>query len=155
MPTREGFVAVALATYSATEHAEMPKGWIGHAETTTDQGSITTGTDLTTLSLAVTVTAGRLIKIAAFAPILSTVAGDRAVLSIQEGSTVLQQAIVELDSTLAQTAHAVTVLSPSAGSHTYKVSLARGGGSSGTLSTSHASGARQSLLLVEDLGPSS
>ena len=61
------FVADELVT--ASKMNELPKGVLGYAQVTANQGSITTGSDLTGLSVTVTVPAGRRLKITGFAAI--------------------------------------------------------------------------------------
>lgn len=106
---------------------------IGYAEVSTSQTGITALTDLTGLSVTVTVptlTAGKKVIIEGWVPqIYSTVATDRADFAIREGSTGLAYAYNAAPSTGWGGATVKCRISPTAGSHTYKLSLARGVGS--------------------------
>lgn len=132
----------------------LPGGWLGYIEDITGQGSITTEASLTGLSLAVTVNASRRIEIRVKAAVGSTVSGDTVLYRIKEGATVLDS--LPLPITAAGGPGSIgtefaTVVTPTVGSHTYNVSLAR---SSGTGTISHqASGTQKSWLRVTDIGP--
>ena len=142
------FVADELVT--ATKMNSLPKGWIGYAERTTGQGSITTITDLTGLSVAVTVAAGRRIKVTGKILAKSSVATDLVVGTIREGSTVLQRFANHASGALYTSSQGSILLSPTAGSHTYKLSLERG---TGTGTIDHAADPTfPAFILVEDLG---
>lgn len=104
---------------------------LGYASVTGGQSGITTITDLTSLSVTVTVPSGARIKITGFLPqIYSTSDTDRADFHIREGSTSLGVVYGKAGTS----SHgwggpqAVAILQPTAGSHTYKLSLARGAG---------------------------
>lgn len=121
---------------------------LGYAETTTATGGITTTvTDLTGLSVTVNVPSGATILIEGFiAQIYSSAAGDRGDLQIREGSTSLQFAYSRIDTGANGWggAYVRLRLQPSAGSHTYKISLARGAGT-GTITTYAAADAKSSI----------
>lgn len=157
MATRTPFVATALGIYQKTDHDTMPKGAFGFISTTTDQTGITTETDLTGITLTVDVPANRMLKVTAKIPISSATASDRVGINIKEGATVLgTDNTTTTTANLAYTLTAVAIINgPTAGSHTYKVSAAIGGGGSGTgpIKTNHANSG-VSFLLVEDVGPS-
>lgn len=131
-------------------------GALGYSEASVDQGSITgTTTDLTDLSVTVNVPSGRQVKITGSVMVKSTVIQDEIRLRIQEGGTVLQ---IARDLSGERTGFPVTiqrsvVVEPTAGSHTYKLTLQRGTGS-GTLTLSSASASdERAFILVEDAGP--
>lgn len=133
--------------------SSIPGGCLGWVEVTTNQTGITTATDLSGLSLAITAATARLLKITAKVPVSSATADDRVGISIKEGSTVLsgdQTTLAQVS--LPYTLLAVAVVEFTAGSHTYKVSLGISGGATGPIRTDHVSNGR-SLLLVEDMGP--
>lgn len=115
---------------------------LGYAEVSSNQGSITTEVDLTNLSVTVTVpTGGRKIAIRASILAQSTVAADRALLRIKESTTDLKQMYCTLP--VANNVETITdahIFTPSAGSHTYKLSLQRYSGT-GTLTMVAASNA--------------
>jgi hypothetical protein len=134
----------------------MPWGIVGFASRTSDQTGIgTSATDITSLSLTATYVANRRIKITAFGGVASGGAsGDSAYLYIRESST--QLAIAKTPSGAASfygdsTLTAMTVITPTAGSHTYKVSASQTNGSTGTFA---ASATAPGFILIEDLGPS-
>lgn len=113
---------------------------LGYAETTITQGSITaTEIDLTNLSVAVTVpTGGRRVEISAHVWPSSTVGGDNARTFIKEGATYLGFQTTYLpNSGLGYDSLVLASFIPTAGAHTYKLSMQRTAGS-GTL-TSNAS----------------
>lgn len=157
MASRTAFPGTATnTTHLASEDNSLPGGWIGYVEITSSQGSISTETDITGLSVTVTVNTTRRIKLTAYCSgWLSTVNGDRAVMYIKESTTKLQEARssttaagVATDAIIVQ-----AVLAPSSGSHTYKVSFERNAGT-GSL-TFGAGTTNPAFLLVEDVGPSS
>jgi hypothetical protein len=134
--------------------ADLPRGELAYAQVTSVQGSITSEADLTGLSVTVSVGEGRRIKITGSCIARSTATGDRVDFRIKEGTTELKPDTRELGT--ANDAgrsglHAEVVLSPSAGSHTYKLTLARGDGT-GTVSMVAAATA-PAFILVEDIGP--
>lgn len=125
----------------------------GYAQATTNQGSITTEVDLTSLSVTVTIStafaaAARKIKITGHVQMSGTVAADSMGLRIKESTTQLQQAEA-LESTASRgvTMIAIAVITPTSGSHTYKLSALRVAGT-GTL-TMGASTTQPAFILVE------
>ena len=101
--------------------------------------------------MTVTLVAGRRIRISAQAGVQSTVTGDTAILRIKEGATVLQQGVGSLQPVNSEITFCPSiVLTPSAGSHTYKLSLLRLAGT-GTLTMVGASN-DVPFILVEDIG---
>jgi hypothetical protein len=122
---------------------------LGYAQVTANQGSITTAVDLTGLSVTVNVLSGQRIKITGFIPQLSsTVTSDQAIVSILEGGTQLQGAVAYTGSSSGTYCQPVCILSPSAGSHTYKLQAARTG--TGTM-TMAAAATYPAFILVEAL----
>lgn len=139
-----------LEDYLATR---LPRGVLGHVAVTANQGSITTEVDLTGLSVTVTVGTSRRIKITGYTRgIESTVAADEISFRIKEGATQLEQSQVTVGSANRGYTQLVQVsLTPSAGSHTYKLTAVRSAGT-GTL-TMAASATAPAWILVEDIGP--
>lgn len=132
--------------------AATPLGTLGVARVETSQTPITTKVDLTGLSVAVTVGTGRRIKITGSIGVVSTVADDAIRVSIQEGATILQLRDVvhrNNNATVLEMEPWVT-LTPSAGSHTYKLALERLQGTGDV--TMNAGATFPALLLVEDIG---
>ena len=146
---------VALDGWSAANVNDLPGGWLGHVSITASQGSIgSTATDITGLSVAVTVNTSRRIRAHAYFPSwLSTVNGDNASLLIMEGATqlTLKRGAAVSSGTGDFGIEATWIGIPSAGSHTYKVQFVRVSGT-GTL-TVGASSTQPAFLLVEDIGP--
>lgn len=128
-----------------------PGGTLGHAQVTAVQGPITAEVDLTGLTVTVNLPASRRIKITGMALFNSTVAGDEVRLLIKEGTTTLQTAIHALSTASAfESLHGSVVLTPSAGSHTYKLSGVRNSGT-GTVNMT-AAATIPAFILVEDIG---
>jgi hypothetical protein len=153
MAVRTAYAPVAGTAITAANHAKFPGGWIGYAETTTAQTGIAAGpTDLTSLSVTVTVGTSRRITIqgsTGIQQITSTGLGD---LQIRNGSgTVLNRARVSTTATSIGQLECTSVQTPSSGSNTYKLSL---GTSAGTIDTVAAS-TNPAFILVQDIGPSS
>lgn len=128
-----------------------PSSTLAYAEATGNQGSITsTQTDITGLSVTVTVPAGRRIRISARTYWTSTTSDGDALTGIFEGATQLQESRGYVGGTTAPfAAEPSVVLSPSAGTHTYKVVGKRVTGT-GTLTNNVFSGGT-SFILVEDI----
>lgn len=137
--------------------AQIPWGWLGRAQVTTDSngGTITSGlgvVDITGLSQAVTVGASRRVRVSVnILYALSTTAGS-VTIYIREGSTTLQRIRMSTPANDEQQRTLFVELTPSAGAHTYKVSMATTAGSLRQLGD--GSGEMVSGLLVEDIGPS-
>lgn len=131
----------------------LPGGWIGYAEVTANQGSVTAEVDLTSLTLSVTVNTNRRIRITGKVQITSTVAGDGSKLRIKESTTTLNAADnATISGGGGVFIQAVAVITPTAGAHTFKLSLTRSG--TGTV-TMNASATEPAFILVEDIGPAS
>lgn len=127
---------------------------LGYAQVTADQNTISTVTDLTGLSKAVTVLSGHRIKVTGYAEFSSSAAGNRADLWIYEGASALNRGTTTISDTgFTCSAVVVWVGTPSAGSHTYKLRGELGGGAG---SVSMKAGATiPAFILIEDLGVAS
>lgn len=131
----------------------MPWGVLAYAQTVTPQGTFTSLTDLTGVSSpALTLPANRRVRITASGMLQSTVTTDQGELHIREGGTTLKQMNIPALGGAAAGVEFSAVVVPTAGSHTYKVSAARGFGGSGNVSTI-ASSTYPNFILVEDIGP--
>lgn len=103
---------------------------LGYASVTAGQAGITTATDLTGLAITITVPAGgRDVMLFAQLPLVySTVVNDRVNLTIQEGAAILSGIFQVIGGTSGTGQH-ITILgylsAPSAGGHTYKLTLVR------------------------------
>jgi hypothetical protein len=131
-------------------------GWgqQAHAERTSDVTGITTAdTDLTDLTVTLTTVAGRRYRLTAGVHAIID-SGDRTefVVRIKEGATQLTQAPHPASTLFGRFFQAVVELEPSAGSHTYKVTGAVGGGTTGT-GTLDGGATFPSFLTIDDVGP--
>lgn len=135
-----------------------PRGVLGYAEVTANETGITTLTDLTGLSVAVDVAANRRIRVTGHGQIENAPSGteDIAVVGfVREGSTTLGRwgSVFnhDIDSGLSEMCESGVVLTPTEGSHTYKLSLQTtvGSGSGGI----RAAADNPAFILVEDIGP--
>jgi len=125
-------------------------GTLGYAQVTANQGGISTATDLTGLFVAVTVTAGRRIRISASGLTDRTVANGTNSLLIQEGATQLQEINTQPLYGNAAQHYGAVILTPTGGAHTYKLALFRVTGT-GTISL-QAAATFPAFILVEDVG---
>jgi hypothetical protein len=130
----------------------MPGGWIGYAEKAdSDFGPVIAETDVTGLTVTVTVGANRRIRVTGDASLVSN--GSSAEGRIKEGVTILGRfgrLAPPATSDLARQSGSV-VLTPSAGSHTYKLTVL--GTTPGV--EIMCSAQEPAFILVEDLGPAS
>ena len=152
MTVRTAYVATESAgdVLTATNFNRLPGGWIGYVQVTASQTGITTETDLTGLSVAVTVNTNRRLRIVGFVGRLAQSAADTAfLLRIKEGATQLALTYGNASSTNGVTNGNVScVLTPTSGSHTYKMSL-----ESTTSTNIEPTATNPAYLLVEDIGP--
>jgi hypothetical protein len=139
---------ITSSTIISTDSANTRQ--LGYAQVTASQGSITTAVDLTGLTVTVNVLSGQRIKITGFvAQFSSTVSTDVAQLMIYEGGTMLQATIQPLVTGAGAGITSISVLSPTAGSHTYKLMALRTAGT-GTI-TLNAAATYPAFILVEAL----
>jgi len=128
----------------------------GYAEITsnTTVNATTTVVDVPGLAVTVAVPANRRLKITVNCQVTSSVANDRAIVNIREGSTNLMTKqtypITAAGSAFEFSMHAV-VNGPSAGTHTYKVGVVRFGATGGNVNLVANSSAPCSII-VEDIG---
>lgn len=155
MTVRTAFTGTASPgdVFTAENTDDLPGGWIGYAEVTGNQTSITTEANLTSLTVTVTTNTSRRIKISGKCEMSSTQLGDAMTLNIKESTTVLQRAVKQaFGAGQSQTLTAACVLTPSAGSHTYFLSASCSGGGTGQM---NAAATYPAFILCEDLGPAS
>lgn len=127
-------------------------GVLGYVEVTADQSGITTETDLTGLSIAVTVGTSRRIKVIGNGVLTSNVANDAAAMKIKEGGTQLQDSqIHNIIAGQGDTVQVFVILTPSSGAHTYKLAAVRSAGTGSV--TMVAASTFPAFILVEDIGP--
>ena len=124
-------------------------GQLGYAEkTATDQTGITALTDLTGLSVTVTVGTGRRIRVTGYLIAQQITNTGTVELHIREGSTTLERSVDTVAAGSFLTCRPTLITSPSAGVHTYKLSLTSSAASVGTAYT----GTGPAYILVEDIG---
>lgn len=124
----------------------------GYAEVQANQTPTTSLTDLTSLTVTITATGTRRIKLTGYGAIASTVNTDTVALFIREGGTTIAGAYVSVNASSGSGFNDLVIYSfvPTVGSHTYKLSAQRIAGS-GTVSLI-ASATNPAYLLAEDIG---
>jgi len=128
------------------------QGVLGYAQITATQSGITTQVDITGLVVAVTVGAGRRLKITFYTPALySSVGSDQVFTWMFEDGAQIQTGAVTNPGTTGTCSTTVAYRSPAAGTHTYKMQVSRANGT-GTASV-YAGTAFPAFLVVEDVGP--
>lgn len=121
---------------------------LGYAQVTANQTGIgATETDLTGLTVTVTVPANRRIRITGKAIFNSASVGGIAFLFLKEGATQHNEDIATLTNGDYWGGHVEVVLTPTEGTHTYKLTARQ---SAGTL-TLEAAAAHPAYILVEDI----
>lgn len=151
MATRTPYEATAGATYTAANHARMPRGWVAYVAKTSNQTGISADADITGLTTTLTLTSGRRYKVSVIAHVITTSAGGLFRVNIDDGGR------VQLGAGNASTTETCTVtpwltIDGDNASHTIKAVLDIT--TAGTY-TVLGDGEFPSLLLVEDIGPSS
>lgn len=140
--------AVATSLDYLTKIA-LPKGVLGYAEVTANQTGIgAVETDLTGLSVAVTVGTGRRIRISGFGNCQQNTSASIVSLFIYEGATRLTECVLSLGVGAWGALPISRILTPTAGPHTYKLRLYT---SAGTVNF-NADAQRVGYILVEDIG---
>lgn len=131
--------------------AAFPLGTLGYVQVTAGQSGITTPVDLTSLTLTLTAGTGRRLRVSAFCFFQSTVVDDLATLTIlQDGSQVSAGQTLMRPAGQPTSVFVAVVISPTAGSHVYKLQGGRAVGT-GTL-TMVALATVPAFLLIEDIG---
>lgn len=128
-------------------------GQLNYAQVVAAQNGITAGpTDLTSLSVAVTVGTGRRIKITGHGQLNYSDATTGHVIDVLEGAVTLGRVggSPRMANTDVQVFDSSVILSPSAGAHTYKLSALRYVGA-GNLNL-QAAATNPAFILVEDIG---
>ena len=128
----------------------QPSGMaLAYSSVTANQAGITTtSVDLTSLTVTVTVPAGRRIRVTGKADFAQTVATVSVVeLRIMEGATQLQRGKLGDPDPQSESAYADVILTPSAGTHTYKLMAVT---DAGTVSMVAATDL-PAFILVEDI----
>lgn len=140
--------AAASAAYVAK--AAPVLGYAGFGSTI-GPSAFGTEADLTGLSVAVDVPAGRRIQVTVHTRWTTQNEGASIALRIREGATILQECGRRLTTAVSEELTARVVLTPTAGVHTYKATAIRPDGDAGNKSVP-ASATAPAFILVEDLG---
>lgn len=144
------YITVEDITPTPAPSEGAPGSTLAYAQATANQGFITTEADLTELSATVSVPAGRRLRLSAHSYPHSSVAADEATLRIKEGTTQLTQTSVTLGTVnRAYALDASVVITPTAGTHTYKLTMQRSNGTGNV--TNNASATFPAFILVEDI----
>lgn len=126
-----------------------PGGTLGYAQAVASQLSIgTTITDLTSLSVAVTVGESRRIRVSFSVPAQQKTSAGLMEVRIMEGATQLQRHLEHAGTAEFRSMVNSVILTPTAGAHTYKLSAAT---SANTLDMI-AGATTPAYILVEDIG---
>lgn len=143
--------AAGTALEYAAQSGSSVRGTLanGYAQVTANQTGIgTSDTDLTGLTVTVDVNSGERIKITAHAAFQKITSTGISFFLIKEGATLLNEDLATLAAVDYWGAHAEVILTPSAGSHTYKLAARA---SAGTLNL-EAAATFPSFILVEGIG---
>jgi hypothetical protein len=146
----EVVTAALLNTHVRDNLTAAPRGWLGYAQVTANQSTISTEVDLTSLAVTVTVGTSRRIRISGRVLVSSAGTADVASLNIKESTTQLSSGRTGGLQATPLGLYVDVVLSPSAGSHTYKLTMAREVGANALTMT--ATSTVPAFILVEDLG---
>lgn len=123
-------------------------GQIGYATTAVNQAGVTAVVDLTSLSVAVTVPANRILKVTSHVLLNKDATAGLTRLYINEGATNLSTAFVYFTLSTFITLTEAVQLTPTVGAHTYKLRL-----SADTGAVTAANATQAGFILVEDMGP--
>lgn len=137
------------STDARSDHKHIAPGTLAYTAITSDQASIgTSNTDVTGGSATAAVVSGRRVKVTGFLTFTIGASASVAIIRIFEGATQLAECQVVLTGAGFATSSCIAVLTPSAGSHTYKLVATC---NAGTV-TSKASATTPAFILVEDIG---
>jgi len=138
--------------FHSSDVTKLPGGWIGYVEKTVNQTGISSITDITSLSVTVTVGTNRSILVTGHFGAFDVTSNCFVKGYIREGGTTL--GVFVDDNLLAGqrgSGEGSVFLQTTAGSHTYKLSLSCSAGTVDLDCTANDPGS--SFLLVQDLGP--
>jgi hypothetical protein len=140
-----------VARFTGDGISTAARGQLDHAQVTANQNGISTATDLTGLSVTVTVGSGRRVKITGHGVLTQRTGAGLAVLIVREvsGATLGQLGSHTLQTNENHLVDGSVVITPSAGAHTYNLSLST---SANTVDWG-ASSTAPAFILVEDIGP--
>lgn len=149
MATNTTFTSGAILT--AAQMNNLPWGLQDYDEVTANQTGIASGAvrDLTGLSSTFTYVANRRIKISAKCQFTVGASACNVNLLIQEGATVLASQELFAAASSPQGRVVSVIITPTAGSHTYKLTVSFGDNANNLLA---AAATNPSYILVEDMG---
>lgn len=152
MPVRTAYAGAAVSgeVLTAANVNKLPGGWIGYNQVTANQAGVgITATDLTGLTVTVTVGSSRRIRVSASVGIQQRTSAALPEVNIYEGASRLQRFPVSVAAEQYEILNPSVVLTPTAGSHTYNLKLV-----TSTATVDMLAGADwPAFILVEDLGP--
>jgi hypothetical protein len=147
-----GFIAGDVLTAASVNLLPAGVEGGGYAERTSDQGSITSVADLTSLTVTFTAVAGRRYRASVQCAVAQTVIDGQYFLMLKEGATVLQRfSRMNATTNESYTGHFSYCNNASiSGSKTWKVTLERDSGTASLTATAAAT--RPNFILIEDIG---
>lgn len=152
MAARTAYVGTESAgdVLTAANFNKLPGGLIGYAIVTSAQTGVSTITDVTSATIAVTVNSSRKIRVEAKAVLQQAGGAGDYSLYIREGATTLDQASGSATANgQVGTMRPLYIGSVSSGAHTYKLSMSTSANTIGTIA-----GATEAVyILVFDDGP--
>lgn len=127
-------------------------GTLGYTQVTADQTvNASTITDLTSLTSTVTVGASRRVRISGYANVQQSANASVVSFYIYEGSSLVATSSQSVTASYALLVQVAAILTPSTGSHTYKLRLQTSSGSV-TMKADAAVSYGPAWILVEDIG---
>lgn len=138
-----------LMGYTGTDWAPRDAGGqLGYAQAVTFQAGVTVITDVTGVTTTVTVAAGRRVKVTGYCAVQQLGGAGLPILYIQQDGVTVQRAFITTALSDFVSLTAGVALSPSTGSHTYKLRIEAVGNSLTTISDA----VTPAYILVEDIG---
>ncbi len=140
----------SLSGLTDDDHTFYPKGVLGQATLTSNQTGITsTPEDVTGVTVTATVAADRMIKISATTMTNVNTNGATCIVKVYEDATAIQRIQTEAAGANDEhTSSCVVYTTPTAASHTWKLTLEANGGTGSVV----AGGEYPCILIVEDVG---
>lgn len=134
--------------------ATVPWGWLGWAQMNGNLSGVTSETDMTGLSVTVTVGTNRLIRVTGtgFTTLSAADGGWAWGLIRMDGTQIGTWAFS--DRPFSDPQERSVILTPTPGAHTFKMTLQKFSGTTATAGTSHGAD-DPGFLVIEDLGPAS
>lgn len=147
--------ATAIATETTNRTAAdltLARGEVGYAQVVADQLSISSATDLTSLTVTFTAVAARRYRWTFDGEVTATAADGAYVVQLTDGSNTVKKRVTRgCSSTSADSCHLEFEETPGAGSITRKLRLSKASGT-GTVGLT-ATSTNPSFLSLEDIGP--